>query len=124
MGVDTDWSRMADGVGRAVVVSGIWAGREVGAAVTLIATRPLGMRLQGEWYPWARGALRPFVGVGTSLFLPDISVRTSTGLLWKMWDPWVMTADLAYERFIKRAPDFRPQLLVVGLGMGYNGWVY
>ncbi|MBI5511263.1 MAG: hypothetical protein HY903_21080 [Deltaproteobacteria bacterium] len=118
--LDSDWIAVKDGVGSAPVIAANWSGREVGVATALTITRPIGWRLEGRLYPWPRGGVRPFAGLGAALFWPDVAVRAVAGGEWKPWGPVVVQLDVAFERFVRTSPAFRSSALVVGVGVGYN----
>ncbi len=67
-------------LGIAPGISAEYAWRYAGVAVTLIPKATPGGRLEGRVYPFVVGRVRPFVGIGTTVFSTGLGLRGALGV--------------------------------------------
>jgi hypothetical protein len=112
----------ADLMGPAVA-PGIWAewsSRWVGAAVTLLPKVTFGARVEGRFYPVVAGRLRPFIGVGTTVFTTGAGFRAGGGAAARL-GPLQLGLDAAFEYFATfGGKQYQPVAVVLGLGLGFQ----
>ncbi len=108
-----------DGFAATLGAFAAWDDDELGAELALLATLPVGVRLEGRFFLLSKGWLRPYLGVGTSIFAADLSLRGSLGAH-ALVGPVVVVAALGYDYFPRQSAMFRDRALVVSLGAAYN----
>ena len=64
--------------------------------------------------------MRPWLAIGAGFYGLDVAVRVGGGATVKVWGPVVAGVDVAYEYFVKKAPEFTDSLVAVALVAGYN----
>lgn len=117
---DSDWALPSRDIGMAPALDAGFAGRDFGINGTLLVTWPVGVRAEGRIFLFSRGPLRPFAGLGLSLFYPAVGARAVAGVLWKVWGPVVLGVDVAAETFWGNPIEFRDNMLLVGASAAYN----
>jgi hypothetical protein len=95
------------------------SGRYLGLALDVIAKVLPGLRLEGRYYPFTLGRVRPMVAVGATAFSTGVGLRGALGATVRFGHVQVF-ADVAYERFFQfEAGTFEPNVILLGLGAGW-----
>ncbi len=93
--------------------------RRFGAAVTALVQPNFGVRAEGRFYPVELGALRPYLGLGATAFIPAVGGRVVAGAAYR-FSSLQLSLDFAYEHFFNPAPGFFGNAVVAGLGVGWQ----
>ncbi|MBK7858515.1 MAG: hypothetical protein IPJ65_07805 [Archangiaceae bacterium] len=105
------------------VSPGIWAelsSRWLGVAVTLIPKITFGARVEGRFYPVIVGRIRPFLGVGATVFTTGAGFRAGAGAAARI-GPLQLGLDAAFEYFASFGQkSYAPIAVVLGLGLGFQ----
>jgi hypothetical protein len=94
------------------------SGKRFGGAITLLARNLPGVRLEGKFFPFEIGRVRPFVALGSTAFNTGIAARGSLGAELRLGNLRIF-GDVAFERFLNPDPDRLPNAALVGLGAGW-----
>ncbi|MFL5320078.1 MAG: hypothetical protein ACJ790_10525 [Myxococcaceae bacterium] len=103
------------------VLPGITAelsGKRFGGAITVLARNLPGVRLEGRFFPFELGRVRPFVALGSTAFNTGIAARGAVGAELRFGNLRVF-GDVAFERFLNAEPDRFENSALVGLGLGW-----
>jgi hypothetical protein len=82
----------------------------------------VGFRAEGRFYPTEVSIVRPFAGVGATVFMPvagpTLGLRGAAGAEVRM-GAINFLADIAYERFLTSSQTLNPNAVILGGGVGY-----
>lgn len=89
------------------------------AAVAAVAIGPTpGFRAEGRFCVWGLGRVRPYVGLGATLFFPAVGLRAATGAEVR-FGPVHVFADAAFERFVNSDASHNPNAVLLSLGASW-----
>ena len=77
-----------------------------------------GVRAEARIYPVELGLVRPYIGIGASVFAPDVAARAALGAALRLGSAQLF-ADAAYERFLNPGNAFVQNSVLVGGGAGW-----
>lgn len=92
--------------------------KRFGGSITILARNLPGVRLEGRYFPFEIGRVRPFVGIGSTAFNTGIAARGALGAEVRFGNLRLF-GDVAYERFLNPDPSRLGNAALVGLGMGW-----
>lgn len=116
VGVRGDLEVLGPGVSPSLTVE--LSNRRLGGAASLLFRGSFGARLEGRFYPFELGRLRPFAALGLTAFGTGIAPRAAVGGALRLGQLHLF-ADVAYEHFLLSDPRFRPSALLFGGGAGW-----
>jgi TPR repeat protein len=88
-------------------------------ALVLLLRIPSAFRLEGRIYPVQWGPLRPYAGLGASLFFPAAAGRAVVGVDLQLARLHLF-GDVAFEHFFNAAPEYAADALLLSLGAGWR----
>jgi hypothetical protein len=110
------------GGGIAPGVSADVSTKQFGGGITVLYGNGVGFRFEGKVYPMEVSIVRPFAGLGATMFMPrvgpTVGLRGMAGAEARLGAVNII-ADLAYERFLTDQPVLNPNSVLVGAGVGY-----
>jgi hypothetical protein len=103
-----------------VAIGGEWFG---GSLAMLVARpskeRPVGIRLEGRLHPLYLGPVRPYFALGSTAFLPELSLRGALGADLYL-GRFLLEADFAFEHYPSPADTRRSTAMIASLGIGFT----
>ena len=106
------------GVGVLPGITAELSGKRFGGAITVLARNLPGVRLEGRFFPFELGRVRPFVAVGSTAFNTGISARGALGAELRLGNLRIF-GDVAFERFLNPDQGRLPNAALVGVGLGW-----
>jgi hypothetical protein len=94
--------------------------RYLGGVLTVLITPTPGVRAELRAYPLTFRSVRPYIGIGATVFGTGLGVRGGAGAAVR-FGSFQIFADASYERFVANfRPGFSANAVLVGLGAGWQ----